>query len=109
MSFDELFKVQFSTSFTAMKQDIEASIKREVGSLAQQIATAMSAAATPKPEWESLATAIKTRRVSLKTLRKAWTTGVIRYREGGKGQGGKMRILLNYADLQVHFPQKAPK
>ncbi len=73
---------------------------------ANAFSTALEAyrVAATKPDEESLATAIKTRRVSMKTLRKAWLDGRVKYRQGPPAQGGKRPVILWRADLDKHFP-----
>lgn len=64
-----------------------------------------AAMAAPKPEWETLTTAIETRGKGRRTLLKAVAAGKILCKRE-VGRGGQQNYLLRRADLDAHFPTR---
>lgn len=57
-----------------------------------------------KPEWESMATAMKTRRKTRRILVRAVNAGQIRHQRLPKAQGGHEPYLMNREDLDRLYP-----
>lgn len=101
MKFDSLLDEKIAAQVDAIAGPIVTLVKDSLLAITRAVE---SLKAVDKPDWESLAVACETRRVAAKTLRKAWTSGLIRYEQGKPAQGGKCPIRLWRADLDKHFP-----
>jgi hypothetical protein len=74
-----------------------------VQSVAGRVDEVIAFVQKPKPEWERLAVAMKTRRKSREMLIAAAEAGILRSRRE-LGHGGKMAWLFSREDLDRAFP-----